>query len=184
MSRLRLASGVLTLVLAFSLIISVPALAVGSITLIENSDFYDGHTITYRGEVIGDVMVRGDGVWVNVNDDAYSRQGRGFRLAGYNQGQSVLLPPGSEKKIKQAGNYVWRGDIIEVTGVFHKASADDGGEMMIEARSVKLIKRAFRLDHFVVVHKIVIAVILLLIAEAVLLLSRRFGARTAPRFIG
>ncbi|MGD9014947.1 MAG: DNA-binding protein, partial [Candidatus Omnitrophota bacterium] len=41
---------------------------VSSTELIENAKSYDGQQVVYEGEVIGEVMHRRDGVWVNIND--------------------------------------------------------------------------------------------------------------------
>lgn len=144
---------------------------VDSAALIKKARLFDGRTVTYRGEVIGDVMVRSDGVWLNVNDDAYSRQGERFVLAGYNQGMSVLAPPGTEDRIKRAGRYDWRGDYIEVEGTFRRSSAQHGGTMLIEARSVKVLKPGFRLEHPISRNRLVVAGGLLAVASLVLWIS-------------
>ena len=39
-----------------------------STELINNAKSYDGKTVVYEGEVIGDIMVRGAFAWINVND--------------------------------------------------------------------------------------------------------------------
>lgn len=169
--RRYLAAVGLVLVVWFSLVPAV-AWAVDSSTLIDKSDLFDGRTVTYRGEVIGDVMVRSDGVWLNINDDSYSRQGERFHLAGYNRGQSVLAPKTAAKTVKYAGNYVQRGDIVEVTGIFHKAASKHGGEMMIEAKSVTLVKRGFPLTHRISRRRAVLAVVWMSIAVALFGLLR------------
>ncbi len=159
---------------------------VDSTTLIKKARLFDGRVVTYRGEVIGDIMVRDDGVWLNVNDDAYSRQGERFVLAGYNQGQSVLAPPGTEDRIKRAGRYDWRGDYIEIVGVFRRSSAKHGGTMLIEARSVKILEPGFRLEHPISRKKLVIAAGFLAIAALVLWLSqgasRARGRRSRQKY--
>lgn len=158
--------------------------AVDSSTLISKSEVFDGRIVTYQGEVVGDVMVRGDSVWLNINDDAYSRQGERFHLAGYNRGQSVLAPKAAAKIIKYAGNYVQRGDIVEVTGVFRREASEYGGEMMIEADSVKLVKRGFPLRHRVSRRKAALAVSWMLIAIAVFGLLRYDQVRLRFRSSG
>jgi len=39
-----------------------------ALELIENAAAFDGRSVSIEGEVIGDVMVRKDGAWLNVND--------------------------------------------------------------------------------------------------------------------
>lgn len=153
----------LVLVVWFSFV-PAAAWAIDSGTLIDKSDLFDGRMVTYRGEVVGDVMVRSDGIWLNINDDPYSRQGERFHLAGYNRGQSVLAPKTAAKTVKYAGNYVQRGDTVEVTGIFHKAASKYGGEMMIEAKSVTLVKRGFPLVHIISRRRAVLAVVWMAIA--------------------
>ncbi|MDP2927900.1 MAG: DNA-binding protein, partial [Candidatus Omnitrophota bacterium] len=42
--------------------------SLSSSELINNAKEYDGKLIVYSGEVIGDVMLRGEFAWVNIND--------------------------------------------------------------------------------------------------------------------
>jgi hypothetical protein len=95
----------------------------------------------------------------------------------------VFVPRAEANKVKRAGSYQWRGDIVEVVGVFHKASPEQGGEMMIKARSLRLVKRGFRLEHRVSRLTLIAATILLLAAEGILLLSKKLGMRPGPRFL-
>ena len=43
--------------------------------LIENAEEYDGKTILFKGEAIGDPLKRGDHTWVNVSDGNNSAVG-------------------------------------------------------------------------------------------------------------
>jgi hypothetical protein len=170
---------VLMLVLPYS--VPAPALAsaplVDSGTLVEHPDSYNGKRITFKGEAIGDVMERADGAWININDDAYSRQGRTRRLAGYNSGQSVLVSNKSEARtIKRLGDYDNRGDIVEVSGIFQKADPDHGGDMMIAADSLRIVKPGFSLPHPISTRKISLAITWLAIS-AVMVAAWRWRAR-------
>ncbi len=142
----------------FLIVATAPALAVDSATLFKQSKRYDGKTIAFTGEVIGNVMKRSDGVWVNVNDGPYSRQGRIRSLEGFNRGLSVLLPLGTADVIKRTGDYNNRGDLIEVRGIFREASPDHGGDMMILATSVRVVKPGFTLPHPISARKLSLAV--------------------------
>lgn len=112
---------------------------VSSGELVENASLYDGKTVVFRGEVIGDVMVRGDYAWINVNDDTYSSGSR--ELSGYNSGQSIWCKAQDVEFIKITGDYRHVGDCIEVVGVFNRACAEHGGDMDIHAEEIRLIKR-------------------------------------------
>lgn len=150
---------------------------VDSSTLIEKGRIYDGRAVRFRGEVIGDVMIRGDHAWLNINDDAYSRQGPVLHLAGYNAGQGVILPADEARKVKQAGGYFWRGDYVEVAGVFRRSSSKHGGEMIIEGRSLRVVKKGFRLTHGSIETKLFIALILAAAAAITTLLSLRLRGK-------
>jgi hypothetical protein len=88
--------------------------------LIENAQAYDGKTVVYAGEVIGDIMQRGNFAWVNVND---GRNAIGVWI------EASLLKDAP----LTAGNYRSSGDIIEVSGIFHRACPEHGGDLDIHA---------------------------------------------------
>jgi len=96
-----------------------------SLELINNAKQYDGKTVDYRGEVIGDVMIRGDYAWLHVND--------GIIAIG------IWAPKTMVQDIRYAGNYQKKGDIIEVSGVFHRSCLEHGGDLDIHALEIKKI---------------------------------------------
>ena len=90
--------------------------------LIRNAKEYDGKLIAYSGEVIGDVMLRGEFAWVNIND-----------------GENALgawMSAALAQEVKLTGNYTSRGDRLEIVGVFHRACFEHGGDLDIHARSL------------------------------------------------
>jgi hypothetical protein len=93
--------------------------------LINNAKLYDGKTVVYRGEVIGDIMIRGSHAWVHVND-------AGMAIGVWVERLSV-------RDIRYAGDYRAQGDIVEVSGVFHRSCLEHGGDLDIHAREVKRI---------------------------------------------
>jgi hypothetical protein len=149
-----------------------PAALVDSTTLIAEHRRFDGQTITFIGEAIGDLMERRDGAWLNVNDDAYSRQGTEFRLAGYNRGQGVLLPKEAAAAVTRLGNYNNRGDLVRIVGVFHAACPEHGGTMMIHGQSLEVIEPGFAISHRISSTKISLATVWLVISALVLGLWR------------
>ena len=96
-----------------------------SLDLINNAKHYDGKTISYKGEVIGDVMVRGDHAWVHVND--------GIIAIG------VWAPKTMIQDIRYAGEYHKKGDIVEVSGIFHRSCPEHGGDLDIHASVIRKI---------------------------------------------
>ncbi|MDP2927628.1 MAG: DNA-binding protein [Candidatus Omnitrophota bacterium] len=99
--------------------------SLSSSELIKNAKEYDGKLIAYSGEVIGEVMLRGEFAWVNIND-----------------GQNALgawMSAALAKEIKFTGNYKSRGDSLEIVGVFHRACLEHGGDLDIHAQSLHKI---------------------------------------------
>lgn len=107
----------ISVMLFFCAICYAPPLS--STELINNAKEYDGKSVVYTGEVIGDVMVRGDFVWVNLND--------GENAIG------IWLDKETAKEIQFTGSYRAKGDRLEVTGVFHRACIQHGGDLDIHA---------------------------------------------------
>jgi len=95
-----------------------------SIELVNESVYYDGRSVVYRGEVVGPVMVRGEYGWVNAYDGGYA--------------VGVWCAKEECGKIRSYGNYNHKGDIIEVSGVFHKACPQHGGDLDIHASSLEI----------------------------------------------
>jgi hypothetical protein len=120
------------LIFAILLVSSVniaPGLAFGNISsaeLLNNSKERDGKKVVYRGEVIGEVMKRGDFAWVNLHD--------GDNAIG------IWVPLALIDEITYFGSYKAKGDIIEVSGIFHRACPEHGGDLDIHALSLRKIE--------------------------------------------
>lgn len=116
----------LFLVLSSWFIVSVAyAQPISSTELISNAKQYDAKLVTYEGEVIGDVMVRGDYAWINVND--------GKNAIG------IWIPKSLTKDILYTGSFKSKGDWIEITGVFQRACPEHGGDLDIHAQTMRKI---------------------------------------------
>lgn len=117
---------IILLVICYLLVATfVFAQPVSSNELINNAKQYDNKTVVYKGEVIGDVMRRGNYAWINVND--------GERAIG------IWLPADLTKEIAHTGSYKSIGDQIEITGVFHRACPEHGGDLDIHAQFLRKI---------------------------------------------
>lgn len=97
-----------------------------STELINNAKQYDGQTVTYSGEVIGDVMARGEYVWVNVNDSVNA--------------VGIWASKDLTKDIVYKGTYNITGDIVEVKGVFNRSCKQHGGDLDIHAETLMKLK--------------------------------------------
>ncbi|MDD3345289.1 MAG: DNA-binding protein [Candidatus Omnitrophica bacterium] len=107
-------------------IASANAAILSSRELIGNAVNYDGKTIVYSGEVIGDIMLRGEHAWVNISDGSNSI--------------GVWMDARMAREIRFSGDYKNRGDKIEVIGVFHRACPEHGGDLDIHAKTIRRIE--------------------------------------------
>ena len=126
------------------------ALVVGSDDLINNAKEYDNKEVIYSGEVIGDIMRRGEYAWINVLDGSNSI--------------GVWIAYDEAKKIKYKGSYKYKGDMVEVTGIFNRACPEHGGDFDIHAKSMIIKKEGSEIKQGINPNMIYAAVALFLIA--------------------
>jgi len=110
--------------------LSLFADTIDSTILIEETKKYDNSQVLYEGEVIGDIMTRGTYTWINVNDGANAI--------------GIWLPASEAAKITYAGSYKYQGDIVRITGEFHRACALHGGDLDIHADKLEIIRPGFK----------------------------------------
>ncbi len=125
--------------------------------LIRRAQDFDGKEVVIQGEVIGDVMPRQNGyLWFNVQD---STGVIGIWAHG-------LLA----REIIVAGDYNYRGDEIEIAGVFMRADSELAGETCLRAGSIDVLKNGHKIEHALNPIKIRIAAVLAVLAGILLLL--------------
>jgi hypothetical protein len=103
--------------------------------LIEKAKEYDGKDIKYKGEVVGEVMRRGNFAWVNLHD--------GENAIG------VWVPVGLVKNIVYTGSYKDKGDIFEVYGVFNRSCTKHGGGLDIHAQTFTKVSSGRSVDEYI-----------------------------------
>jgi hypothetical protein len=135
----------------------------GSLDLLNNTKQYDGKTVVYQGEVIGDIMVRGDYAWIHVND--------GYTAIG------IWVPRRLLKGIRYAGNYRRKGDIISVFGVFHRSCLEHGGDLDIHAFDIKIMASGSETERPVNKEKVYLGVSLLLFVVIFYAAKRTFRGK-------
>lgn len=139
---------------------------VSSTELIEHAREFDGREVAYQGEVIGEVMNRGNNSWVNLND--------GENAIG------IWLDNNFLGLISFCGSYKARGDLLQVRGIFNRACKMHGGDLDIHAINVKKTREGRAIRHRLLPEKQKLAIILsgvllcLLIGQ---LLSRKLRKR-------
>ena len=92
-------------------------------------------------------MGRGDFAWANIND--------GDNAIGAWMGASLA------KEINFTGSYKSRGDNIEVSGVFHRACLEHGGDLDIHAQALRKLASGRMLSQKLNFDKINLSLILL-----------------------
>ena len=133
------------------------AQSISSTELIQNAQEYDGKEIVYEGEVVGQIMQRRDGTWVNIHD--------GENALG------VWMSPESAAIIKHKGRYKAKGDILRIVGVFNYACLEHGGDLDIHARSVSKIKSGRIKQERMILAKRNLLIILMVITCLILILK-------------
>jgi len=124
---IKKAWGILILMNSIVLVLYGPCFAqsISSDELINNAKQYNGKTVSYSGEVIGDIMVRKEHAWVNVND--------GKNAIG------IWIQKELTNNIQYTGRYNVKGDILEIKGIFHRSCLEHGGDLDIHAQSITKI---------------------------------------------
>jgi len=114
----------LFLLIAYSLQLTACfAQPISSTELINNAKLYDAKVVVYSGEVIGDVMVRARYAWININDG--------------NNAIGIWVSKAVAKDIQYSGSYKAKGDVLEVSGIFHRSCPEHGGDLDIHAQYIR-----------------------------------------------
>lgn len=125
------------------------AQVITSIDLINKAKSYDGKTVIYRGEVVGDIMLRKDYAWINAND--------GKNAMG------IWLKKELVKDFRFLGGYGYIGEVVEVEGEFHRACPEHGGDMDIHAQTLTVGQQGSKIIHSIKIWKVKVAVSVLFI---------------------
>lgn len=131
--------------------------------LLNNAKQYDGKTVYYKGEVIGDVMIRGDHAWLHVNDGSIAI--------------GIWAPKMMIRDIGYIGDYHKKGDTVEVSGTFHRSCLEHGGDLDIHAQTIKIIALGATVNSPINERKIYFGVSSLIVVLIVYLLRKLFQGR-------
>ena len=117
--------------------------------LLANPDEFNKKYVTVKGEVIGDKIKVGLGLWINI-----SSEGKDI---------GVFCPDKNmANSIKYLGSYKQIGDIIEVSGIFYK-KCPLHGERDIHAKKITIVKRGKYVRETLSPFKVKLALILFII---------------------
>jgi hypothetical protein len=150
-------------------------IGVSSTTLIENATDWSGRIISFKGEAIGEQMVRGGMAWIHINDDVYMEKSieAGAGSNGYNSGQAIWLSSDLARRIRFFGDYKNQGDLVKITGIFNAACAEHGGDMDIHATDLTVVAHGHSVTHEIKLFRAVLAASLLLSSGFLLWIRRR-----------
>lgn len=123
--------------------------------LIENTKELDGQEVTVQGEVIGESMDRGNYSWININD--------GTNAIG------IWLNKSEADKVINYGNYKYIGDTVKITGIFHRACKEHGGEADLHSDSFEIVEDGYQVKEQIASAKIISTVILIPLALLMLI---------------
>jgi hypothetical protein len=138
---------------------------------------YDGITVGYTGEVVGDLLMRDGGAWVLVNDDAYALQvgplpAHGEHL-GTNTGLTVWLPTELQSSVTGLGRPDQRGDVLAIEGRIERTDPEDGGGLTLRATDVRVLAPSTRIAEPLDVPQLWFAIAMVVVAAGLWLLRRR-----------
>ena len=109
------------------------AQSISSTELISNAAQYDGKTVEYEGEAVGEVMRRGAYAWVNINDGANAI--------------GIWLLNSKLSEVNFTGSYKTAGDRLKIKGQFNHACLMHGGDLDIHAEEIIKIKSGELKEH-------------------------------------
>lgn len=133
--------------------------------LVENSYKWDGKMVSFKGEVLQDLMVRADGTWMNLSD-------------GNNTAMGVFVPKDvTMPAISHTEDYRSVGDVVVITGVFHRVCAQHEGETDIHATTVTIVTPGSTKANPIRPGRVVVLVVLVALLGLVMWLYYRKPAR-------
>jgi hypothetical protein len=144
-------------------------------------EIYDGRTVRYRGEVVGAVLERDGGAWVQLNDDIYADlrgplpAHRDYR--GGNAGVGAFVPTEVAEGIEWVGGPSTRGDVLDVVGTFRRVDPDSAEVAVIVVDAATFDRRGGRFARAELVDRRVLAIIAAALAIVVTVIERVVARR-------
>lgn len=138
---------------------------------------FDGMTVQYTGELVGDLLRRRGGAWVLVNDDDYALEVGPLpahgALRGLNSGLTVWLPERLVSEVTGVGRPDRRGDVFAFEGRIERADGQDGGGLTLRVTEARLLAASQATDAPLDVPQLLFAGALTLVAGSLWVLRRR-----------
>lgn len=119
------------------------AVDVSSTALLDCPQTFDGLRVRLQGEVVGGLLERDEGAWVQLNDGAYADTVGplpSHRLyVGSNSGIGVFVPDALAEEISVIGGPRTRGDVLTISGVFHRVDDASAEVAVVRARTGEVL---------------------------------------------
>lgn len=136
----------LLLALALLVLPALPASATEVAEVLTDPEAYSGRQLTITGELVGDYSRRGEGVWVQVNDDPFvsTPVAAGGEPSTTSSGIGALIPTDlfDAVVVGPPGRYGRTGPVVELEGVFRYHDPERGGETYLMVESATLVDPA------------------------------------------
>ena len=155
---------VLMLILLLPTVSFAEVRVVSSTDLIHNASEMDGQLVSYTGELIGDIMQRGEYTWLNLSDGSNAIG----VWAATDQLGDIAVP----------GRYGQVGDQVQVTGVFHRACSEHGGDLDIHAEQLLLIEKGHTVTHPLSAVRFILAVVSAGVGAGIIFTLRRIQRKS------
>lgn len=160
---------------------AMPAVDVSSTALLDCPQTFDGLRVRLQGEVVGGVLDRDDGAWLQLNDGAYADTVGplpSHRLyVGSNSGIGVFVPDTLAEEISVIGGPRTRGDVLTVSGVFHRVDDASAEVAVVRARTGEVLEPGGPLQEPVLWGRAVAGGVLAVLAGALVCLERWVSRR-------
>ncbi|MTV27029.1 hypothetical protein FTX61_16640 [Nitriliruptoraceae bacterium ZYF776] len=158
-----------------------PGDRVTSTAVVACPEAYDGRAVTFVGELVGDLLHRDGGAFVQVNDDDYALEVGPLPThddhRGTNSALAVWLPDDLLDPVTGLGRPGQRGDVVEVAATVHRADPADGGGLTLRAHELTVLAEAVELPREVDGLQLVFALAAVAVAATLFGLRRRAARR-------
>lgn len=132
--------------------------------LLRDSPQHDGQVVVVEGEVLGDVLNRGEMAWVNIGDGT---------------GAIGVWTAAADLQDIVPGRHGMTGDRIRVTGTFYRSATEMGGDTAIRAQAWQLTVPHSPQERPLTPLRAAFAVVALALAGVMFMLWRR-RSRAVP----
>lgn len=160
---------ILIFIFALSLAVTCNASNVTDINqLVENAAALDKSEVLVQGELIGEVLERGEYSWININDTTNSI--------------GIWVKQDDINQFQFYGDYKHKGDIAKVTGTFYKACTEHGGDLDIHCSNIEIAEKGYVVIEELSSIKVIIAAVLIIVTMLILALYFKVLKRPSKKY--